>query len=333
MPTHIPYPSIEQFRNVIRNVSQRAQYKGQDDNGDPVYDYLLPKPTLKYLGNTKLHGTNFAIGHNKDKKETWFQSREQIITPEKDNAGAARFFHDKDLSSLFDSIDANEIVIYGEWIGKSIQRNVAICQLEKRMVVFDALADEKWLKPEEVKKIKNPDISIYNIYDFPTWEIEIDFSRPEESQNKLVELTTKVADLCPVGVAFGVEGIGEGIVWRCQTEGYENPKFIFKVKDERHQTSGITKLKEVDTEAIRELRELATKITPTWRLEQMLEQACDLNNGGKIDRKFIGSYLKLVNQDILKEEKDVLGELDYSKVAGFVAQIAKQYFLEAESKL
>ena len=338
MSTHIAFPSIEQFKNAVRRVTDHATYMGRDGNDDPVYDRSIIPPTLKYQATTKLHGTNFAMGRTKSTGEIWFQSRETIITPEKDNAGAARFFSSKDLNSLFDAIDGDHVIIYGEWCGKGIQSKVAIVELPKMLVVFDAyiLDDDKWLSAEKVKEIKSPENQIYNIYDYPTWEIEIDFSKPELSQNRLVEITTEIADCCPVGKAFGVEGIGEGAVWRCITEGYEDPKFRFKVKDERHANGSKPKvLNAVDSEAITRLRELADKVTPVWRLDQMVEKACDLNNGGRIELKQIPIFLKLVSDDIIKEEADFLTteNVKYEDIAKFVSTISRTYFLQREKQL
>jgi hypothetical protein len=56
MKTHYPYPSIEQFRHVIRNVQRQAQYVGNDEDCDPIYDHLKPLPVLDYQGVTKMHG-------------------------------------------------------------------------------------------------------------------------------------------------------------------------------------------------------------------------------------------------------------------------------------
>ena len=68
------FPSIEQFRTVIKYVNK----------------YLPGVTTLKYKGTVKLHGTNAAIGVLKD-GTVYFQSRNSIITPENDNAGFATF--------------------------------------------------------------------------------------------------------------------------------------------------------------------------------------------------------------------------------------------------
>lgn len=330
---HIAYPSIEQFRNAVRNVSQHTRYMGRDADNNPIYDPLKPLPTLSYIGTCKTHGTNGCVRYNKETKELGFQSRTNIITLENDNAGFVRFFEGKraELDYLFSQVPGNEVLIFGEFVGKSINKGVAVNELSKRFIIFDVLSDGKWLSRPEIRDLKCKDVDIYNIYDFATYSIEIDFNEPEKSQNKLVELTTHVADECPVGKAFGVSGIGEGLVWRSISDGYTDPKFFFKCKDERHQNSHVKTLKPVDTDKIAALKELAAKVTPVWRLEQMLTEVCNLNNGGVIDRKHLGNYLQAINKDILKEDKDLVGG-DLKEIAKYVGEIAKNFFFAAESK-
>ena len=72
MPDHIPFPEIQQFRNTVRTVRERAEYDG------------TPLPTLTFIGSVKLHGTNSSVvfplegGH-------YCQSRTQVISPGKIN--------------------------------------------------------------------------------------------------------------------------------------------------------------------------------------------------------------------------------------------------------
>jgi len=337
MKTHYPYPSIEQFRHVIRNVQRQAQYVGNDEDCDPIYDHLKPLPVLDYQGTVKLHGTNFGVIRDKTTGETWFQSREQIITPERDNAGAARFFSDKNLDSIFDKIPGNIVAIFAEWVGFGVQSKVAVSQISKRAVIFDIkiIDEDRWLSAEEVSKISDPDNAIYNVYDYGVFNVQIDFNKPEEINNQLVKITTEIADCCPVGKAFGVNDLGEGAVWRCITPGYESSKFWMKIKDERHAGSKVTALKEVDSEKITRLKEIAEKITPAWRLDQMLEKCCNLNNGGFIDLKQIGEFFKLVNQDICKEDMDILTDagIEFKDVVKYVTQISKNYYLTKEKEI
>ena len=51
--------------------------------------------------------------------------------------------------------------------------------------------------------LRNHEHKIYNIEDYETYEIEIDFNYPQLAQNKIIEMTIAVEDECPVGKAFG----------------------------------------------------------------------------------------------------------------------------------
>jgi hypothetical protein len=149
MKKHISFPSIEQFRNVVANINRQANYIGTDVNGDPIYDPNLAKPVLKFKGTVKLHGTNAGVCYNKQ-DGLWAQSRENIITPEKDNAGFAFFVEshketflklmamvakENDLGYAID-VEKATISIYGEWAGANIQKGVGICNLPKSFFIF-----------------------------------------------------------------------------------------------------------------------------------------------------------------------------------------------------
>lgn len=55
------YPHIEQFRNVIRHVANKARFIGLNENSDPIFDETISLPILKFIGTTKLHGTNSSV--------------------------------------------------------------------------------------------------------------------------------------------------------------------------------------------------------------------------------------------------------------------------------
>ncbi len=51
----IKYPSIDQFKTVIKAVTQDTRYAGRDENDHPIYNQD-PLPTLDFIGVTKVHG-------------------------------------------------------------------------------------------------------------------------------------------------------------------------------------------------------------------------------------------------------------------------------------
>ena len=335
----IRFPSIEQFKSIVHTINHRATYVGKDEKGNPIYNPTLPKPILKFVGFIKLHGTNFGINFN-NVSGMWCQSRERIITSISDNAESA-FFAESNKEVFLQEIykfsklhnidlDNNTLSIYFEWVGKGIQKGVAIAEIEKATFVigakvtpFEESLPSYWLDSSTFKNIEH---RIFNIEDFPKFEIEIDFNNPNLSVNKILEQTLEVERECPVGKAFGISSIGEGIVYNYFTE--DGQRIMFKSKGELHsKSSKVVTLKEVDNEKINKTIQVANQVCPNWRLEQMLEQTFDLMNGGTLDVKKTGEYIKNVIQDILKEELLTLSEnnLTPKDINSNVSQIAKNY--------
>jgi len=94
-----------------------------------------------------------------------------------------------------------QIIIYGEWAGKGVQKSVGISELSKGFYIFDCKVydaetdNQEWIDVSDL--IFDTD-KVFNIYDFPTWNLDIDFNIPDMSQNKLVEITEEIERECPV---------------------------------------------------------------------------------------------------------------------------------------
>ena len=319
MPEHIPFPEIQQFRNTIRTVRERAEYDG------------VPLPTLRFIGSVKLHGTNSSIVF----PETggfYCQSRTQVITPENDNAGFAKWVEaNKD---LFLHLLGKGVVVYGEWCGQGIQKSVAVTQLPKMFVPFAVRVLHEsqrersyWVGTTAVDFYCNQKLKC--IYDFPTWEIDIDFSKPEEYQNRLVELTQAVEAECPVGKSFNVSGVGEGIVWwPVEVPTFNTHGLAFKVKGEKHSETKVKTLAAVDVEKLASIKELVDSILTEHRLEKRLDALKE--QGGELDIKNTGAFLKVVGTDVYKEEADTITASGFSdkEVMGAVQKKAKQWWME-----
>ncbi len=345
MKKHISYPKIKQFTEIIQQINRQATFVGLDENGEAIYDSLLPKPILTFKGTVKIHGTNSGVSFN-SQQGIWFQSRENIITPQVDNAGFAFFASSKErvfMSIIQDvavahgvDMDINTISIYGEWAGKGIQKNVAVSELDKcfylfgiKISPFNEEFPAYWV---DCTQYEFPEERIFNIHKFQTYEVEVDFNNPKLSQNKMFDLTQQVEAECPVGKYFGVSGIGEGIVF---STSYKDSHYIYKCKGLLHAgKSKVKVIKQVDDEKLRKVIEIVDKVTPIWRLDQMLTKACDLLNGGTIERKKLGDYLRLVINDILEEESNVISEagLEPKEINSEISKIAKNYFFEQEQK-
>ncbi|CAF4673939.1 unnamed protein product [Rotaria sp. Silwood1] len=258
MAAMISYPETLQFRQAITDANNYA-CPSSDGHGKQL-------PVLNFIGTIKLHGVNAAIGYQKG-SGYWCQSRNRVITPNNDHAGFAQHIYPiadeffiahvlPDCPTIREHYQyGDRIVIYGEWCGGNIQPNVAISGLPTMFVIFkvkivNQLAKTKtnidtknqeqqqkrsrtyWLDPKEWTNIIWHERSIYNIFDFPTYTIEIDFNNPELSQDTLTRITEQVEQQCPVGVHFNRIGIGEGVVWTEWTNTGGN--LTFKVKGREH---------------------------------------------------------------------------------------------------
>ena len=312
MKKHSAFPKIGQFRQVIKEVRDRSTYIGKDKNGDAIFDNTLSVPTITFKGTVKLHGTNAGVAHNEE-DGMWAQSRSNIITPENDNAGFARFVEDnqKVFNELIEDVRHNNhnikpndtVIIFGEWAGGNIQKGVAISQIEKSFFIFDVKVipddgQEPYHLPSD--RYSNPNIRVYNIEDYLCYMIDIDFNRPDLVQNKLGEITLAVEKLCPVGKAFGVEGVGEGVVWCSTVNGHD---YRFKIKGEAHSVSKVKTLASVDSEKLNSIHEFVDYAVTENRYKQGLGIVFP---DGQLDIKKLGDIIRWVINDVMAEESDTL---------------------------
>ena len=361
--THKSWPSINQFRQVVREVKSRATFKGLDENGAPTFDPYAPIPTLTFEGSVKAHGTNASItSHVSNLVDSWAQSRERILTIDNDNYGWAKYTvqHNVVFANLlvaaehtFHSAPITHYSVFGEWCGQGVQKGVGISNVPKMFIIFGIVAWEGpvdnegeqhrvYFTKDQLQRTVNyakeitgflgeewPD-NMYTKYDFKTYTIDIDFNQPELAQNKLGELTVEVEHECPIAKHFGVDGVGEGIVWSCVTPGYEQSRFMFKVKGEKHSSSKVKTLASIDVEKVNTINEFAETVITESRLTQGLEYL-KVNNIS-IEPKSIPVFLKWISDDVVKEETDTLvaSNLEIKDVMTRVKYVARNWFLTQE---
>lgn len=336
----IRFPSISQFRNIIKVVKQQATYSGKDSDGNATFNRQAIAPKLNFFGTVKLHGTNASIVQEVAGGKLTYQSRERTVTADSDNAGFAGAMLKLDMAFLLESArfdlrtKANTpVTIYGEWCGGNIQSSVGINGLNKMFVIFairegvsEVVNDDGniiipnttlWYRPgsflfSTVMDNALPE-SVFSIDDFRTFEVEVDFESPETAQNEFVKLTLEVEAECPVAKSFGISGVGEGIVWHCTDSEYQSSDFVFKTKGEKHSASKVKVVAAVNVEKITAIKELVETIMTDNRLNQMLD-------GIELDSKNTGIFIKKCMSDAIKEETDTIIEngftiKDFSKFA------------------
>ena len=344
MKRFISYPSIEQFRTTVKNIEHTARCIGQDENDQPIYNPTAGLPTIVVTATEKIHGTNAGVCYS-NPDGFWVQSRNNIITPESDNAGCAFVAYQNQDSWLNIinnlayqnniNLDTHIISVYYEWCGGSIQQNSAVSGLDKLAIIFSYFKVSP-IEPDTEPSIwystsytDSKDHRIYNINGFPSYNIEINFEQPLLSQNQMIKYVEDIIEPnSPVGKQFGINNnIGEGIVVSFM---YKDQLHQFKVKGEKHSKSKVKTLSPVDNEHLKLVQAIAQQVTPAWRLEQMCQQANDTLNGGTISIQNIGKFLKFINDDIIKEESDVIHNagLEPKYIFSTVAKIAKKWYQE-----
>jgi len=347
----IKYPSTEQFRSVIKQVTEQAQFVSyNEETKEVLWNKDAELPTLMFHGTTKIHGTQGAVVAD-SYGNVHYQSRKNIVTPEKDNAGFAFFcsqrqevfdeYFQKIRLEFDDLTEDASITIYGEFFGGNIQKGVMVNGMSKSFAIFGVKIspndEEKpafWVSHKYLESV--PESNVYNIEDFQTWDIEIDFNdkvKLAEAQNEMIKLTTLVGDECPVGKVLNPDSeikTGEGIVWVHHENG---ERLIFKTKDERHSKSKVKVPKVVDVEMEKTKKEFVEKYACTEsRLNQMwTEIVHSVHNGNEdlMEMKDMGQYLRLVHQDVIKENSEEMSQmgLEPKSVNGIISQVAREFFM------
>ena len=331
---HLPFPSINQYRNTVKSVVDTAKHNNQEI------------PTLLLLrGTVKLHGTNAAVVLGLDGK-LYPQSRERVLTLEHDNAGFAAFctLHNDwfiEQCKLFEGLkskDTDVVQIFGEWCGGNIQKGVGLSKVPRMFVIFgvrvSTTAEEnKWLNMEDFNMIScNKLTDVFLISQFPIFYINIDFNTPEQYQNQLQEFTAEVERDCPVARALlpdsTEELIGEGIVWEVIADGncpYNSMRF--KVKGEKHSVSKVTGLVTIDMEKVNSVTEFVDATCTVNRLEQGLEK---MHEQFKIvDQTKTGDFIRWIMADILKEDSELMVKsgLCTRDISSKIASKARTWFI------
>jgi hypothetical protein len=320
----------DDFTIVLDSADDTSEYSGLMTGIEIIgVRAMIPLPTIEFTGTVKLHGTNAAISV-KDGALA-FQSRNHLITPIKDNMGFAAHFSSstaqKEVCDLVDRFGkpGKTVVLFGEWCGENIQKGVALCELKKMFVLFDVyvVEDNEWLSSSVVARFSIPELRIFNIYDFPTYSVSIDFNNPDASVEEMNNLVEKVDRECPVAKHFQVTGPGEGIVWK---SAYGSP-IRFKTKGSSHMNTKGTAGASVSTDKLAGIAEFVEYSVTENRLEQGIEQLFHTTST-EPTIKHTGAFIKWVLTDIVKEEIDTLSSngLCVKDVSSAISNKAREWY-------
>lgn len=347
------WPEIEGFHNIRKFI--------RVDPGEWWHkrELLAGTSTVSYRAKVKLHGTNAAVQVH-EKGEIICQSRESIITPEKDNAGFARWAM-TDKEKWYRAIDKSYVagskgwIIYGEWIGPGIQKNVAVSQIPKKcFAVFAARTldgdDQLVVEPEALQELVK---GIPDVYVLPWYEksIDIDWKQTDEELTKTIApindwvLAIEANDPW-VEANFGIKGTGEGLVFYPSSTphlGFEHfTNLTFKAKGEKHKNIATAKPAQVDAAVAASIDAFVDMVLTPARLEQGARAIlgehkhedslnCLFCTTGALtyDVKLTGKFVNWVSADVEKETQDELAvsNLTWKQVQKAVSDKARAWYL------
>ena len=226
------------------------------------------------------------------------------------------------------------VSIYGEWAGKGIQKGVGISQLDKAFYIFGG----KVSKPQDDEfnaywidssNVRNTECRIFNVEDYETYSIDVDFNMPQLAQNKFGEITEKVENECPISKAFGIDnGLGEGVVWSVE---HKDSVHRFKVKGDKHSVTKVKKLASVDVEKLKTIQDFINYSVTENRFNQAIENVFGKED---LDVKKMGDFIRWFVKDIASEEMDTMVEngLEPKDVNKYISTKVREMFFKAQSE-
>lgn len=330
--TFIPWPEIESFHNIKKYTSVDAH--PEILNGQSIVNY---RPKLK------MHGTNSAIQIHKD-GTIICQSRECIITSEKDNAGFARWVeaHKEDWKQ------SQGYIVYGEWVGQGIQKGVAVSSIPKRSFTIFAIRplddlNSIIVEPDEIQSIiKNIPTDTY-ILPWYNEGLEVDWAGLVENLTNDVNLINKWVAAVEandpwVESVFGIKGVGEGLVFYPRSDKHllyaAFVNLVFKAKGDKHKNIATAAPAQVDASVATSIDSFVDMVLTPARLEQGATKV-SIDGSLSFDIKLTGKFVVWVSSDVEKESKDelVASGLTWKQVQRALADKARVWYIAKSKEL
>jgi len=345
--SHVKWPEITSFHNVRKAI---AKYPHICNN----------KFSVTYRPKIKLHGTNACVqvvakDQGADPEmEVLAQSRSTILNVGHDNAGFAAWVQKyeedwrtvnwwclRNVARQHASGNLQSVCFFGEWCGQGIQKGTALNGLEEKIfalfgLMFVCEGEELPIFIGNPVGIGTHLPEVPNTYVLPyhSKEVVIDYSLGADELQETAAMLSKAVDeveKCDPWVKknFGVEGIGEGLVYypvskeHLGRESFSN--LCFKAKGEKHKVVKQKQAVQVDPETVASVAEFVELAVTEPRLEQGVTDGCD----GEYDTKKIGPFIGWVTKDVNKECQSELeaSGLDWKQVAKAVSAKARTWYM------
>lgn len=322
------WPKIRRFGDAVRYATARR-------SGVCVNSAALPDE-IAYVGTVKLHGTNAGVCVDGDRFVA--QSRSRFISAESDNMGFAAWCDDEavraELESLAKRVSVDgQVTLYGEWCGPGIQRGVALSGLPSRhFVLFGARLSDRTLASAPQPGDSARAVGIHHVSDAGEWRIDVPLTDSDELvtvASRIGELVDAVEGRCPYAARFGVDGVGEGLVWVPEDLTLrQDTDLWFKSKGDKHQKTKKkrTPMAPILPEQFASIQAFVDANVDEARLLRAVDGLRE--DGHPIAIESTGHFLKWVGGDVKDEcaaELDASG-LEWKQVARHVNERAAAWF-------
>lgn len=316
------FRSIDGLSKIFKHLRDNATYYNKS---------FSDLPTLNFTGTVKIHGTNAGMRiEGPDVDHIQAQGKDRELSFSSDNAAFCAYCMSippevvKEIYQAFNPNGNGVLTVFGEWAGNGIQNGVGVSQLDRQFIIFSAHLDDKYIEVNQ--KYTNHKYRIFNIYEIPTYSIDINFAEPADIEDQLTKLTLEVEAECPWAKQFGISGIGEGIVWHLTSDPCDS-SYIFKTKGPLHSVrkNNQNKSATIDPEKVSSIEECVDVILTENRMQQMI----DVHNI-EIKPENFSQFIKAVSIDCIKEESDVLIEnnLIWKDISKEVNNRCKKWYFE-----
>lgn len=323
--TFYPWPEIEAFHNVRKFTHH--------------YPELVEGGVVTYRPKVKLHGTNAAIQIHKDGTVV-AQSRTNVITPQNDNMGFASWVEaNKECWAAKAPTDG--VIVFGEWCGKGIQPGVAVSEIPKTFAIFAAQSMEYpeyvTYKPELLSAFA-PVVGghpLAHVLPWAGYAMTVDWTKSSEELAGTVDLINEfvlLIEACDPWVkkVFGIEGVGEGLVYYPTShQGMTNLKnLMFKAKGAKHRVVAAPKAATVDPMVAASAEAFAEMVVTEARLEQGkgIIGTPPYTAPEQLTGKFVGWIIGDVQKEC-QAELEASG-LTWKQVSGTVSRRASKWWLD-----
>ncbi len=323
------WPDIEGLHVVVRDHAKHGR----------------PLGLIRYKAKIKLDGTNAAV-RLRGGEVVGFQSRTQDVSPESDNAGFARWASTVPWPRL-GVPQQGVVVIHGEWAGPGVQKGTACQQIPgKRFFVFavEVCSDEvdpdtgDWTlrelitDPGEIRDLLgdfHPEVLIlpWHPIDLDPVNLMDEASVQAFADKVNAEVLAVEAKDPYIAATFGVEGVGEGLVFYPEgsTSRERWRRLAFKAKGEKHRV----KAAKVAAEVAPEVLASVSAFVAAFVTEPRCQQGLTVTGAERGDMRKLGPFLQWIGKDVEKESRTELeaSGLTWKAASAAVTAAAKTWFL------